>query len=76
MERKPNVDAVLWLSCLASIFKTYGYRNLHELTSVGFKVTDAVIKKLSKQVSLEAEIAFGTTDTFCIHNCTAVRSTI
>lgn len=76
MERKPNVDAVLWLRCLTSIFKAYGYEDLHELTSAESEVTDATIKKLSRQVSLEAEIAFGTTDTFCIHNCTVVRSTI
>lgn len=64
VERKPNVDEVLWPRCLTSILKAYGDEDLHELTSVGSKVTDVAIKKLSRQVSLEAEIAFGTTDAF------------
>lgn len=75
MEGNPNVVEMLCFWSLTNI-EAYGYENWHEFISVGCKVTDATMKTLSRQVSLEAEICFGTTDTFCIHNSTAVRSTI
>lgn len=53
---------MLWLGYLTSIFKAY--EDLHELTSIGSKVTNTSTKKLSRQVSLEAKIAFGNTGTF------------
>lgn len=44
-ERKPDVNAGLWLKGLTSTCKACGYEGLYELTLAGSEVTDVMIQK-------------------------------
>lgn len=66
MERKPDVDAGLWLRCLTSTSKACGYEGVAWTDTWWLQSDRCDYREMSRQVRLEAGTAAGSTDTFCI----------